>query len=209
MFEKGIDKNKRRMSRRELLKKAFPGVAALGIAGAGITAKEMIEKNKEEIEELKKENEELKKENEELKNKNQELIKENHTLENILKKAKEENNIKTMKVIATAYTAGPKSTNKRPGDIDYGIAYSGWKVDKGVIAVDPNVIELGTIVYVPGYGYALALDTGSAIKGNKIDLFFDNEKEESAWGKREVEIKIIGKIENFRIITKLIREGKF
>ena len=41
-----------------------------------------------------------------------------------------------------------------------------------VIAVDPSVIPLGTKVYVEGYGYAVAADTGGAIKGHKIDVFF-------------------------------------
>lgn len=60
-----------------------------------------------------------------------------------------------------------------------------------VIAVDPNVIKLGTKVYVEGYGYAIAGDTGSAIKGNKIDVFFPTKNAAYKWGRKNVTIKIL------------------
>jgi uncharacterized protein YabE (DUF348 family) len=60
-----------------------------------------------------------------------------------------------------------------------------------VIAVDPRVIPLGTKVYVEGYGYAVAGDTGSAIKGNKIDVFFATKAEAYRWGRKQVKIKIL------------------
>jgi uncharacterized protein YabE (DUF348 family) len=60
-----------------------------------------------------------------------------------------------------------------------------------VIAVDPSVIPLGTKVYVEGYGYAIAGDTGSAIKGNKIDVFFATKAEAYRWGRKTVKIKIL------------------
>lgn len=63
--------------------------------------------------------------------------------------------------------------------------------DIKVIAVDPDVIKLGTKVYVEGYGYAIAGDTGSAIKGNKIDVFFSSKKEAFKWGRKSVTIKIL------------------
>ncbi|WP_300349463.1 3D domain-containing protein [Clostridium sp.] len=59
------------------------------------------------------------------------------------------------------------------------------------IAVDPNVIPLGSKVYVEGYGYAIAADTGGAIKGNKIDLYFNTEAEVSNWGVRNLDIYIL------------------
>jgi uncharacterized protein YabE (DUF348 family) len=63
-----------------------------------------------------------------------------------------------------------------------------------VIAVDPSVIPLGTKVYVEGYGYALAADTGGAIKGYKIDVFIPDKKKVYNWGvKRNVKVKIYGK----------------
>ncbi|WP_090767897.1 G5 and 3D domain-containing protein [Bacillus sp. OK048] len=60
-----------------------------------------------------------------------------------------------------------------------------------VIAVDPRVIPLGTKVYVEGYGYAIAADTGGAIKGHKIDVFFPTKTEAFRWGVRKVKIKIL------------------
>ncbi|OAS85735.1 G5 and 3D domain-containing protein [Metabacillus litoralis] len=60
-----------------------------------------------------------------------------------------------------------------------------------VIAVDPNVIPLGTKVYVEGYGYAVAADTGSAIKGNKIDVFIPTKSAAYRWGSKKVKIKIL------------------
>ena len=59
------------------------------------------------------------------------------------------------------------------------------------IAVDPRVIPLGTKVYVDGYGYALACDTGGAIKGNIIDLFVNSEAEAENWGRRSVTVYIL------------------
>ncbi|WP_227763783.1 3D domain-containing protein [Zhaonella formicivorans] len=62
---------------------------------------------------------------------------------------------------------------------------------EGVIAVDPKVIPLGTKLYVEGYGYGSAQDTGSAIKGNKIDLFYETETEALQWGRRSVQVYIL------------------
>lgn len=60
-----------------------------------------------------------------------------------------------------------------------------------VIAVDPRVIPLGTKVYVEGYGYAVAADTGGAIKGNIIDLLMPSKAEAYRWGRKKVKIKIL------------------
>lgn len=62
---------------------------------------------------------------------------------------------------------------------------------RGVIAVDPSFIPLGTHVYVPGYGYAVAADTGGAIKGDRIDLCFDTGAEAVQWGRRHITIIIL------------------
>lgn len=59
------------------------------------------------------------------------------------------------------------------------------------IAVDPSVIPLGTLVEVQGYGVALALDTGGAIKGNIIDVHFDNVEKCRQWGRRMVQVRIL------------------
>jgi 3D (Asp-Asp-Asp) domain-containing protein len=69
---------------------------------------------------------------------------------------------------------------------------SGLPVGIGVIAVDPTVIPLGTRVFVPGYGPAVAADTGSAIKGRIIDLWMPTTAQARAWGRRTVTITIYG-----------------
>ncbi len=68
---------------------------------------------------------------------------------------------------------------------------TGRRAVKGVIAVDPHFIPLGTRVYVPGYGYAIAADTGGAIKGNRIDLCFNTVAEALQWGRRKVTIIVL------------------
>jgi murein DD-endopeptidase MepM/ murein hydrolase activator NlpD/3D (Asp-Asp-Asp) domain-containing protein len=98
-----------------------------------------------------------------------------------------------MRVEATGYTAGYESTGKRPGDPGYGITSTGAKAQRGVIAVDPRVIPYGTHMYIPGYGYGVALDTGGAIKGQKIDLFYNTVQEANDWGRRWVTIQLLGK----------------
>lgn len=60
-----------------------------------------------------------------------------------------------------------------------------------VIAVDPNVIPLGTKVYVEGYGYAVAADTGGRIKGHKIDVFFASKSDAYRWGNKKVKVKVL------------------
>lgn len=59
------------------------------------------------------------------------------------------------------------------------------------VAVDPSVIPLGTLLEVEGYGVALALDTGGAIKGNIIDVHFDNIAKCIQWGRRQVKVTIL------------------
>jgi uncharacterized protein YabE (DUF348 family) len=60
-----------------------------------------------------------------------------------------------------------------------------------VVAVDPRIIPLGSKVYIEGYGYAVAADTGSAIRGYKIDVFFPEKSSAFRWGRKRVKIKII------------------
>ena len=67
---------------------------------------------------------------------------------------------------------------------------SGLPVGRGVVAVDPTVIPLGTKLYVPGYGSAVAADVGSAIRGPIIDLWFPTTAEARAWGRRTVTITV-------------------
>lgn len=61
----------------------------------------------------------------------------------------------------------------------------------GTVAVDPQVIPLGTRLWIEGYGEAVAEDTGGAIRGHIIDLYMESEDECWAWGRRTVEVRII------------------
>ena len=64
-------------------------------------------------------------------------------------------------------------------------------VRRGIIAVDPSFIPLGTRVYIPGYGEAVADDTGGAIRGNRIDIAFDTYDEALSFGRQHIEIYIL------------------
>ncbi|CAM3968122.1 G5 and 3D domain-containing protein [Mesobacillus zeae] len=90
-------------------------------------------------------------------------------------------------VASTAYTADCNGCS--------GFTATGYNLranpNAKVIAVDPSVIPLGTKVYVEGYGYAIAADKGSAIKGYKIDVFFPSKSDAYRWGTRRVKIKIL------------------
>ena len=90
-------------------------------------------------------------------------------------------------VTSTAYTANCSGCS---GTTKTGINLKANPNSK-VIAVDPSVIPLGTKVYVEGYGYAVAGDTGSAIRGNKIDVFFPDKSQAFRWGNKKVKIKIL------------------
>ncbi|MBP1934738.1 3D domain-containing protein [Ammoniphilus resinae] len=70
-------------------------------------------------------------------------------------------------------------------------AANGTLIGKGIVAVDPDVIPLGTKLYIEGYGYAVASDIGGGVKGNRIDVHFDNQKEVEQFGRRTVKVYII------------------
>lgn len=90
-------------------------------------------------------------------------------------------------VTATAYTPNCAGCS--------GISAAGLNLranpDMKVIAVDPNVIPLGTKVWVEGYGNAVAADTGGAIKGNKIDVLVPTTSKAKSWGRKKVRIKVL------------------
>lgn len=101
--------------------------------------------------------------------------------------------------VATAYTLDPAECGgKVPGDPAYGITASGMQADVGIIAVDTDIIPFGTKVYIEtitgeyvNYGFAVAGDIGSAIKGNRIDLFMHEKEDALEWGIRKVRIYFI------------------
>lgn len=86
----------------------------------------------------------------------------------------------TLVMEATAYTHTGNPT-----------ATGAWPTAYYTVAVDPSVIPMGTRLYVEGYGYAVAQDTGGAIIGNRIDVFFDSEGECINWGRRSVVVHVL------------------
>lgn len=90
---------------------------------------------------------------------------------------------RVMQVEATAYSPQDPGLGKYTA--------RGNLVTYGIISVDPNVIPLGTRVYIPGYGEAVADDTGGAIIGNRIDIAFDTHEEAINFGRQSIEIYII------------------
>jgi peptidoglycan DL-endopeptidase CwlO len=84
---------------------------------------------------------------------------------------------RTITVTSTGYSL--------PGHTATGLPV-GW----GVVAVDPNVIPLGTKLTIPGYGEGVAADTGSSVRGNDVDLWFPTLAQARAWGRRTVTITL-------------------
>lgn len=60
------------------------------------------------------------------------------------------------------------------------------------VSVDPTVIPFGTYLYIEGYGYAIAADRGSAIKGNEVDVYFRSNSECNNWGRQNVKVTVLG-----------------
>lgn len=80
-------------------------------------------------------------------------------------------------VRATAYSSGS-------------VTATGGSVGYGVVAVDPQIIPLGSSLYIEGYGDGVALDTGGAIKGNRVDLYMNSEEAANSWGVRSVVVYV-------------------
>lgn len=90
---------------------------------------------------------------------------------------------KKISSIATAYSNHSNTaTGRRPVRNEGGLS---------TIAVDPSVIPLGSKVYVDGYGYAIASDTGGAIKGNRIDVYLNSSSECDSWGRKSVNTLVV------------------
>ena len=72
-----------------------------------------------------------------------------------------------------------------------GITATGIPARRGEVAVDPGVIPLGSRVYIPGYGVAIAADTGGAIRGQKVDLCMETYGECMNFGRRNIEVYVL------------------
>jgi len=100
-------------------------------------------------------------------------------------------------VTATGYTAGKESTGKSIGHPEYGVTYSGVKVKRDLfstIAADLSVFPIGTILFIPGYGYGVVADKGSAIKGNRLDLYYETVDDVyQKWGKKKLDVYVVQK----------------
>jgi 3D (Asp-Asp-Asp) domain-containing protein len=98
---------------------------------------------------------------------------------------------------ATAYEAPTPAAASTLTVVATGYSHTGHRTatgiwpKRGTIAVDTAVIPFGTRIYIPGYGSGIAQDRGGAIRGNRIDLFFETEKEALQWGRRKVTIRIL------------------
>lgn len=94
---------------------------------------------------------------------------------------------RVLQMSASAYDPGPRSC----GPNATGRTGCGLRAGYGVVAVDPRVISLGSRLYIEGYGMAIAGDTGSAIKGNRIDLGFNTYAEAIRFGRKTVTVHIL------------------
>ncbi|MEH7461970.1 3D domain-containing protein [Bacillus thuringiensis] len=112
-----------------------------------------------------------------------------------LENAKDWSKYRQMEVTATGYTAGRESTGKTKGHPQYGITYSGVKVKRDIystIAADLRVFPIGTILFVPGYGYGVVADKGGAIQGNRLDLYYETVRDVyNQWGKKKVNVYVV------------------
>ena len=106
------------------------------------------------------------------------------------------NNIQSAKreltVVATAYTADPSENGTYGGRVLTAMGHDlTANPNMRIIAVDPKVIPLGSKVWVEGYGEAIAGDTGSAIKGNRIDVLMGSKSKAMNWGRQTVKVKVL------------------
>lgn len=159
----------------------------------------MMEENQLLIESMQEEQAELRSQLEQYEQTIEQLTNEQAKLQEELTVAKQEVNTwrppsrsqtpiaKEVYVEATAYTAYCAGCS---GTTAMGIDLRA-NPDIKVIAVDPSVIPLGSKVYVEGYGYAIAADTGGAIKGHRIDVFIPDKSEVKQWGRKQVKVTVL------------------
>jgi 3D (Asp-Asp-Asp) domain-containing protein len=100
--------------------------------------------------------------------------------------------IRSKKMEATGYDPGPHTNSWEYA----GTTKLGWRTRKGIVAVDPKVIPLRSLLYIEGYGLAWAGDVGGAIKGDRIDLCFNRTEDALRWGRRTVTVHVLAEVRN-------------
>jgi Uncharacterized protein conserved in bacteria, COG3584 len=93
---------------------------------------------------------------------------------------------KVLEMHASAYTP-----HRSGGGTGSGRTATGLPAGYGLVAVDPRVIPLGTVLYIEGYGMAIAADTGRAIRGHKIDLCYATRQQAIQFGRRTVRVHLL------------------
>ncbi len=84
------------------------------------------------------------------------------------------------------YASGPQRGERK----QVGVTADGSKARRGTVAADIRRYPFGTIMHIPGYGWGEVHDTGSAIKGNRLDLFFSSHRKALEWGRRRVKVDV-------------------
>lgn len=93
--------------------------------------------------------------------------------------------------VITAYCACYNCCNKKPTDKGYGITASGVKAQQGITVAADNSIPFGTRIYIEGVGERIVQDRGGVIKGNRIDLYFDNHQSALNFGRQTKQVTIM------------------
>jgi 3D (Asp-Asp-Asp) domain-containing protein len=91
----------------------------------------------------------------------------------------------------TAYTSGPESTGKRPGDVGYGITASGEHVRENYTLACPPSMAFGTRLEIEGIGERVCADRGGAIKEGRLDVYIAELEEARQFGRQRLNVRII------------------
>jgi len=89
-------------------------------------------------------------------------------------------------LLPAVYAAGPNKGKPKA----VGVTADGTEAEKGTIAADTTRYPFGTIMYVPGYGWGVVHDTGKAIKGDRLDVFFASHRKALEWGRRRLRVRV-------------------
>jgi len=89
-------------------------------------------------------------------------------------------------LLSPVYASGPSKGRGKA----VGVTADGTAAKKGTVAADTTRYPFGTILYVPGYGWAVVHDTGRDIKGNHIDVYFESHRKALQWGRRKLKVRV-------------------